>query len=593
MPVSELPIFTYFNEQRFTQHGCMSVSNWYGILDEDTKKGQALYPCMGRAHVEYGGLNQLIFTSEASKVFKTINFFYVIVGTSVIQVDKFYNQIIIGSVPLGSTCWFSYLPVNNIIYAMLTTGTNMYVITEFPQGTLPSVTFTLITDPNAPINPLYVATFGNSFVVSTANTPNFGVSAVNLGGFPLNAATAFTENGAPVANIASGVIGQMATLHNQLYIFCDFTTDVWANIVSQQTVNGQPQVFPFKLNSSYNWDYGIADPNSLSVDFGMLAWLGKNSTGLRTFMVSNGQQPTPLSTQAINVLIQNSDQPFGTVSPFVTGPVNGFLYQYENTIFYRASAGPYLGYQQLDIDDTSDSLEYNFSTKKWGRVIELNGERNRINRHIFFNNVHLVTVLEDNAMYQMAGNIYHDELLTPNAPLQAVNTFTKYPKRYLLQTPQIFEPDYSEFITDYVEIDFVFGDKTFYKSNAPYDNTTFIITEDSNPDCPTFVITEDMVNNNIVFVITEDGNTPSFSDNHYNQLFKPYVALYISDDGGVNYETVDLREFSRLGEYRWRMRWYELGTSRNRSYKLECVSSVPIIILGAVQCKRRASGGAN
>jgi len=585
-PTELLPIFCFFDRQRFISAGSMDCANWYSISMPDGKNGQALYPCMGRQHITDGfGQNKLIFNTEPSKVFKSVNFIYVIDGTSVIQIDQFLNQIFVGSIPLGSTCWFAYLPVGNVTYVGLTTGTSMFIIT---------VTFVKVTDSNLPVNPLYIATFGNSFVVSSANTPNYGVSAVNLGGVPLNPATCFTENGAPIFNRASGVIGQMGVLHNQLYIFCDFTTDIWSNIPTQITSGGVTRDFPFKLSSSYNWDYGIADPLSLSIDFGMMTWLAKNSTGLRTFMTSNGQQPTPISTQAINVLLQNSSDTIDGVSPFISGPVNGFLYQYENTIFYRVSAGSYLNYLQLDIQDSASALEFNFSTQKWGRVIELNGERNRIQKHVFFINKHLVTVMGDNAIYEMAGNIYHNELITPNTNPQDVNAFTKYPMRYELITQQIFEPDYSEFITDYVQIDFVFGDKTFYKNNAPFDNTVFIITEDSNPDCPTFVITEDAgTTGDPIFVITEDGNTPGFSDNHYNALFKPYIALYASDDGGVTFESYDLREFSPLGEYRWIMRWYEMGTSRNRVYKLICVSSAPIVILGAVHSRRRASGGAN
>jgi hypothetical protein len=95
------------------------------------------------------------------------------------------------------------------------------------------------------------------------------------------------------------------------------------------------------------------------------------------------------------------------------------------------------------------------------------------------------------------------------------------------------------------------------------------------------------------FIIAEGGNTPTFDDNHYNALFKPHIELYYSDDGGVSFLTADLLEFSQLGHYRWRMRWYELSISRNRCYKLICVSSAPIVILGGVRNTRRASGGAN
>jgi len=139
-----------------------------------------------------------------------------------------------------------------------------------------------------------------------------------------------------------------------------------------------------------------------------------------------------------------------------------------------------------------------------------------------------------------------------------------------------------------VEIDFVFGDKTFYKSNAPFENTVYLVDEASTPENPIYLVTEDDE-----FIIAEGTNTPTFNDNHYNALFKPHIELFYSDDGGVTFTTADLREFSPLGQYRWRMRWYELGCSRNRCYKLVCVSSAPIVILGAVQNTRRVSGGAN
>jgi hypothetical protein len=189
----------------------------------------------------------------------------------------------------------------------------------------------------------------------------------------------------------------------------------------------------------------------------------------------------------------------------------------------------------------------------------------------------------------MAGNIYHNELRTPNTLPQAPNAFTKYPFRYELVTQQLFlDPDYAEFADDYVEIDFVFGNMTFYKSQAPFLNTVYMVSEDSTPESPVFIVDE---SGN--FVIKEGTNTPTFDDNHYYALFKPHIELYYSDDGGVTFTYADVREFSPLGQYRWRMRWYELATSRNRCYKLICVSSAPIVILGACRDTRRVSGGAN
>ncbi len=586
--IEQLPIFCYFDKQRFTQFGAMDCANWYGIQVESGKKTQALYPAMGRQHVRFLNQNRLIFNAQPRVEFKSINFLYVADGTTVYQYDRFYNRKVLPiSVSLGTPIWFATLAVGTLVYNMMTDGNHIFVIKE--DGS--SVTAEVVTDPNAPGGattggkPLYVAAFGNRFVVSVANTPDFYLSTINLTG---TANTYFTINGAALNGRASGVIGQFAVLHNQLYIMCSFTTDVWANIITQITVGSVTREFPWKLNSSYNFDYGIADARSLAVGFGMMVWLAQNEEGLVSFMMSNGQAPQDISSQAINVLLENSTHP-DTLSPFLTTEVDGFLYQYENTVFYRAAAGTFVGFGDLDIIDNANSIEYNFETTKWGRCIELNGERNRIQKHVYFNNQHLVIVQNDPAIYQMAGNIYHNELRNPDQPdEQATDAFLKFPMRYELVTKQIFLDDYAEFVDEYVEIDFVFGNKTFYKSCAPFLNTTFIVDERSTPTHPIYILTEDDK-----YIIAEGSDIPSFDDNHYCALFKPYLELYYSDDGGETFLPADVREFSPLGQYRWRMRWYELGCSRNRCYRLVCVSSAPIVILGAVRNTKRVSGGAN
>lgn len=589
MPVQPLDIFCSFQVQRFTQYGPEDCANWYHVQAPKGKKGVALYPAMGRKHIETFSINRFVFNSQPRAAYKTINFMYVVVGTQVIQIDRFYNETVIGSVQLSGRIWFDWFAIGTSIYAMITDETNVYLIIESSSGT----TFNQITDPNAPPNPQFVVAFGNRFVINQRGTPDYYLSAIDVGDLG-NPATSFTIDGASLINRASGIVGQFAVLHNQLYIFTEFTTDILANIPTQITDSGGVTFsFPWKVNTSYNWDYGIADPLSLSVGFGRICWLARNSEGLVSFMVSDGQQPKDISSQAVNVLLENSRRQ-DIPSPFLSGDSDGFIYQYENTIFYRVVAGRFMNFKDLDLDDSAHAIEYNFSTSEWTRTIELNGERNRIQKHVYFTNRHIVTVEGDSAMYEMGGNIYHNELRRPETNPQAPNAFAKFPMRYTLVTSNIYQEDYSEFLTDYVEIDFVFGDKAFYKSNAPFDNTVFIIDEETvDRDCPIFIIAEDQKNNEDVFIITEDGNTPSFDDNHYNALFKPHIELYYSDDGGVTFLTADLLEFSQLGHYRWRMRWYQVGASRNRCYKLVCVSSAPIVVLGAVQSIRRSSGGAN
>src|SRR6185436_327140 len=301
MPIQDLPIFCYYDIQRFTQFGSMDCANWYGVKVEAAKKQQALYPAMGRKHINFFSQNKLVFDAEPRAIFKTIDFFYVIVGTRVIQVDKFYNQKEIGNVSLTGNLWFAFLAVGTQVYALLTDEKTIWRIFEISSN---NVTMDAITDGNAPSEPLYVASFGNRFVVSQKNTPDYYLSTINLAG---TVGDCFTINGSALQNRASGFVRQFAVLHNQLYIFCDFTTDIWANIPSQFVVADAVTEFPWKLNTSYNFDFGIADPFSLDVDFGRMTWLAKNSNGLVSFMASDGKQPVDISSQAINVLLEKSN----------------------------------------------------------------------------------------------------------------------------------------------------------------------------------------------------------------------------------------------------------------------------------------------
>jgi hypothetical protein len=581
----ELPIFGSYDKQRFQQFNPEDCANWYVVPNEKAKKKAAMYPTMGRRHISLLGLNKLIFDVEPRAVFRSRKYSYYVSGNKIIRADEFLNQITISTsdfTKVNGNVWFAVLYTPTLTYAAFTDGTKMYVHTEETGA------FDVITDPKLPPNPTYIAAFGNRFVVSSANSTQFNLSLINLGAVPLDPATCFTLSGNAIFAQEDGIIRQMAVNQNILYIFTDFTTGIWANIQSTVTSPaGVQSAFPFKKNSSFQFQYGISDPLSLSVDFGIMVWLGQTQSGLTQVVASSGQAPQPISTKAIDVLFQSSASASG-LSPFVEFDADGFLFQYENTVFYRLSAGQYQGLQQLDIQTRANAIEYNFDTKQWYRVIELNGERNRIKKHIYFSNRHLVTVQDDSTVYEMSGRFYDNEIRNPDQdnPLLE-DAYIRQPFRYERVTPIIAEPDYSEFETQWLQIDFVWGDQTFIRSDMPFENAEFITDEDGN-----YIIDEEDVNGNPVYMITEHSNVPTAHSKTYFDLFKPHIELYFSDDGGITYSPADVLQFSDLGIYSWRMRWYQLGCSRNRVYKLICVSPAPIVILGGWHLTRRVSGGA-
>jgi hypothetical protein len=601
--IRPLSIIGPYDIQRFKQFSPQDTANWYITPGQSTKRPQSMYPTMGRRHINFLGVNRLIFPAEPRGFFKTIDFWYSVVGNSIYRVDKFFNQIEISEGKLLSTSgnvFFTYLVVNSLVFACFVDDQKIYVYQENTG------TFDVVTDPNAPGNftvngiqtkPGYIAAFGNRITVSVANSSQFVLSAINLlTGTPavFNPATCFTINGAQVFAQENGKIRQMAVLHNTLYIFTDYTTGIWQN--TPAIFSGTGVSFPWKKNSTYDWNYGIADPLSLDVNFGRMAFLGKNSEGLLQVMASNGDKPIRISTKAVDVMIQDYTNKFANDSPFLNGKSDGFLYQYENTIFYRISGGKYTNAGILDQEINNNSIEYNFESQEWHRCIELNGERSRVQKHIFFDTRHLVTVLDEGTVYEFSGSFYTNEVRNNDAEdPQDVDAYIQFPFRYERTTPIISEEDYSEFETEYVEIDFVFGDSNINFSSAPFANTQFIIDEVGDADGnPIYIIDEvNDSDNQPVFMITEEGNTPGISEKTYNAIYKPHVELYWSDDGGISFFPADVREFSQMGVYQWRMRWYQLGVSRNRVYKLICVSPIPIVVLGGVMNTRRVGGGAN
>lgn len=605
--LKNLPIIGPYNVQRFPQWSPESTSNWYVVNDDKSKQPSAMYPCMGRSHINYLGVNRLVYGTEPRSIFKTIDYYYVIVGSVIYRGDRNYNEILLtGLQSLNVPVYFTMLVVNSTVYACFVDDQKIYIHQEN------TTSLQVVTDPLAPGNstvdgvltkPGFISTFGNRLVVSVAGSSQYYLSAVNLAGkgavpvAPLrfDPSKVFTNFGPTPAIFAleEGIIRQMGVLNTQLYILCDYTTGVWANTPSR--FSGTDVTFPFKRNSTYSFNFGIANPTSLDIDFGMMVWLARNSDGLLQFMATSGGQPNPISDKSISTLLQKYVNALGINNPFLVSNSNGFLYQYENTIFYRMSGGDYTGTGILDQTLTADSMEYSFESGSWQRCIELNGERSRVKNHVYFNFKHLVTLTEDNTVYDLSGQYYYNEIRNPAQPNpQEQDAYLQYPIRYERTTGIVYLEGYAEFETEYVQIDFVFGDSNINFSTNPFENAQFLIAEQQVDGEDQYMIAENPDSDGEpIYIIADEGNTPDLNSLTYNSLYNPHIELFFSDDGGISYESADVRVFSQMGQYNWRMRWYQLGCSRNRSYQLVCVSRVPVVPLGAVMNVRRTSGGAN
>lgn len=584
MPIKDMPIFGQYNVQQFLQVCPEDIANWTLIKNESMKKQLALYPAFGRKHVRQNNRNILNFDNQPRKTYKSVDFYYVFDGNKIYRYNKNFSRIQIIPENYNTSSgliYFTYLVAPGYTLAVFTDGHYMWVHNENTDNTV------RVTDSRLIANPTALIAFGNRIAVTGRKTSEFGLSKINLGplvGDNIDPANCFTVNGAALFAYETENIVNFAVLHNTLYIFLETTTSIWSNIPSVfGTTDGVTVQFPWKKNTTYNFDYGLAEPFAFDSDFGRLVWVGQNQDGLMQVVASVGSAPKPISTQAIDIVLQR-DANDDRSSAFLDQDTTLFLYQYQNTVYCRISSGQFINYQVLDRQTDASSIEFNFDTSTWKRCIEVNGERNRVQDHIYFSNRHLVVVKDDTSIYELSGQFFINEVRNPaQTNVQASDAYIPQPFRYERITPQIAEPDYGEFLTDFVQIDFVWGDDTFTKITGPFENAVYIVDEDGK-----FLITEDDGS----FIIAEDGDFPVIGDTIYRNWFKPHIELYYSDDGGISFTSADVLEFSQLGVYSWRMRWYELGPSRNRVYKLIAVSPSPIIILGAIMETRRASGGA-
>ncbi|HXR80824.1 MAG TPA: hypothetical protein VN763_07900, partial [Saprospiraceae bacterium] len=289
-----------YDRQRFPQFSPEDCANWVAQKAESGKKKVALYPSMGRHHVNFAGLNRLIFAAEPRGLFRTVNYWYSVVNNSIFRIDGNYNQVEIANnslFTLKGNVFFTYLIAVNITYAVFVDGQKIYIYRE--PDTLSFGKFSIVNDANAPRKPTFVATFGNRIVVSNQESSQFNLSQIFLGGALFDPNTCFTIAGAPVFAQASGIIRQFGVVNSTLYMFTDFNVDIWNEIVSQLVPAGQtaPVTFPWKKNTTYDWGFGMADPMSLDVSFNRMTWVVQNKDGLFQVMTSQGGMPEKLSSK--------------------------------------------------------------------------------------------------------------------------------------------------------------------------------------------------------------------------------------------------------------------------------------------------------
>jgi len=164
----------------------------------------------------------------------------------------------------------------------------------------------------------------------------------------------------------------VASLHREIWLICDQTTEVWYNA---GTVN-----FTWARRSDVYIEYGCAAKNSVAKGDNTLFFLAQSPTGGVVVVRMNGYEPVIISTPAINYTLST----YTTVSDALA-----FVYQQEGHEFYV-----------LTFPTTNITWVYDISTQKWHQR-QSSGGRWLANCYAFCYNLQLIGDYNSGNVYKL------------------------------------------------------------------------------------------------------------------------------------------------------------------------------------------------
>lgn len=189
--------------------------------------------------------------------------------------------------------------------------------------------FAQVTDPDLPTSGT-ITTIDNYFVVNEVDTGKFFISAVGDG-------TSWAALDFKSAETSPDKVLRVFNGVGELWCFGENTTELFANTGASD--------FPFEKVSNGDFDVGILSPFSAQAVGRSIIWLGQDAYGKGRVYETTSINPKPISTPAIDLLIQAATNPEDIVS---------WVYQEKGRTFYILTGG-----------GLSTSLVCDLETKLW------------------------------------------------------------------------------------------------------------------------------------------------------------------------------------------------------------------------------------
>lgn len=257
-----------------------------------------------------------------------------------------------------------FIDENNVKQIAICDKKNIYLY-DYDAGTFAQITMDF--------KPGYVTFQDGYFIAPDIEKAQWRLSALNNGTSWPGASTGLFQTKSDNTVACVKVPGK----GNQLLVMGSIVTESWVNVGYR--------LFPYQRTSSFNIDYGCANPASIGTGEGFVAWVGINERSGAVIMYSTGGAPQQISTDGINFKLEQLTDPTDCA---------GFIYKQDGHVFY-----------QITFRTDNVTYVYDFNTQKFFTMTDKNMDIHIAKDVAYFDNdFHFVSFVDGN-LYKMNSNI--------------------------------------------------------------------------------------------------------------------------------------------------------------------------------------------
>lgn len=349
-------------QQRSLPFDAQRTINLYPIYDEQGKEVAALYGTPGLEYFTTAGTGAIrgSFTSTNGRCF------FISAG-SLYEVT---NTGVATSLGTLLTTTGNVTIEENATQLAICDGTYVYILTYATN------VFAQVTDIDLPTAGTLTYIDGY-FIVNKVDSGRFYISAINDG-------TSWAALDYATAESSPDNLLRVLRGIGQLWLFGTKTTEIWTNTGDSS--------FPFQKISGALITVGVMSPYSAKEFSSSVFWIGESAEGYGVVYRANGFSPQRISTEAIEIAINNATDKTKIV---------GLTYQKDGHEFYILTSG-----------GLETSLVYDLTTELWHERaynnLSGNFEPHLMQTITFAFGNHLVGDRRNGNIYKLKEDVYSD-----------------------------------------------------------------------------------------------------------------------------------------------------------------------------------------